>query len=71
MNSYSSYGFPQSGTSTIEGDITSNGRKFLIGNCVKCSRKTSMSANDKTNIVEGLVIFSKLWEKLLVKQVKN
>ena len=60
-----------SATKNIYGSITSKGNKASIGKCSFCNRKKSMTVSDNTIKAEGLGSFSKTWERLLQKQVKN
>ena len=46
-------------TVAIEGNITPNGRKLLIGKFVKRNRKKSVTVNDNTNKVKRLDIIHK------------
>ena len=52
-------------------DITSKCMKVLNGYCSIYNRKKSMTVSDNTIKAEGLRSFFKIWEKFLLKQVKN
>ena len=49
-----------SATIKIYGNITSKGKKVLIGYCSICNRKKSMTVGDKTIQAEVFVISSKI-----------
>ena len=78
-NSYCVGGKHYSRTTNIKGDITSNGRKMLIGKCSICNRKKSMLVSDNTIKAEGLGKFfknlgkasAKAGKKLATKVLKN
>ena len=58
-NCYCVGGRHLSRTINIKGDLTSNGRKMLIGSCAICNRKKSMIVSDNTIKAEGLGDFFK------------
>ena len=58
-NSYCVGGRHLSKTVNIKGDVTSNGRKMLVGSCAVCNRKKSMIVSDNTIKAEGLGDFFK------------
>ena len=63
-DSYCVGGRHRSATKNIYGDITSKGSKVLIGNCLVCNRKKSMTVSDDTIKAEGLSdFFEKLGKK--------
>ena len=77
-DSYCIGGKRYSGTIIIKGDLTSNGRKMLIGSCAICNGKKSMILTDNTIRAEGLGDFfknigkkglnvSKKWQKMYSK----
>ena len=61
----------RSATVKIYGDITSKGSKVLIGYCLVCNRKKSMTVSDNAIKAEELGSFLKIWERFLQKQVKK
>ena len=58
-NSYCVAGKHRSAAVKIYGDITSKGRKVLIGYCSICNRKKSMTVSDNTIKAENLGDFFK------------
>ena len=66
-NSYCVGGRHISATKIIYGDITSTGRKVLVGYCSICDRKKSMTVSDNTIKAEGLCSFFKHLGKILAK----
>ena len=70
-NSYCVGGRHLSKTINIKGDVTSNGRKMLIGSCAICKRKKSMIVSDNTIKAEGLGDFFKNLGKTSVKVGKK
>ena len=70
-DSYCVGGTHKSATENTFGDIMIKGSKLLIGYCSICIGKKSMTVSDNTIQAEGLGDFSKIWENLLVKLVKN
>ena len=70
-NSYCVGGKHYSQTTNIKGDITSNGRKMLIGKCGVCNRKKSMLVSDNTIQAEGLGKFFKNLGKASAKAGKK
>ena len=78
-DSYCVGGRHRSATVKIYGDITSKGRKILIGFCSICNRKKSMTVSDNTIKAEGLGSFfnnlgkisSKAGKKLATNALKN
>ena len=73
-DSYCVGGRHRSATVKIYGDITSKGRKVLIGYCSVCNRKKSMTVSDDTIKAEGLDFFKNLGKKGLnvsKKMAKN
>ena len=58
-DSYCVGGRHLSATKNIYGDITSTGSKVLIGFCLGCSRKKSMTVSDDTKKAEGFDDFFK------------
>ena len=70
-NSYCVGGKHYSQTTNIKGDITSNGRKMLIGKCSICNRKKSMLVSDNTIKAEGLGKFFKNLGKASAKAGKK
>ena len=78
-DSYCVGGRHRSATKNIYGDITSKGSKVLIGYCLICNRKKSMTGSDNTIKAEGLSSFfknlgkisAKAGEKLATNVLKN
>ena len=70
-NSYCVGGKHNSRTTNIKGDITSNGRKMLIGKCSICNRKKSMLVSDNIIQAEGLGKFFKNLGKASAKAGKK
>ena len=70
-NSYCVGGNHYSGTINIKGDLTSDGRKMLIGKCTICNRKKCMIVSDNTIKAEGLGSFFKNLWKISAKAGKN
>ena len=78
-NSYCVGGKHHTRTTDIKGDVTSNGRKMLIGKCSVCNRKKSMLVSDNTIKAEGLGKFfknlgkasAKVGKKLATNVLKN
>ena len=70
-DSYCVGGTHRSATVKIYGDITSKGSKVLIGYCSICNRKKSMTVSDNTIKAERLGNFLKIWERFLLRLVKN
>ena len=58
-DSYCVGGRNRSATNNIYGDITSKCSKVLIGYCLNCNRKKSLTVNDITIQAEGLSSFFK------------
>ena len=58
-DSYCVGGRRKSAKTKVYGDISSKCRKILIGYCLKCNRKKSMSVVDNTIQAEGLGDFFK------------
>ena len=61
----------RSATTKLFGDITSKCSKVLFGYCSIYSRKNSLTVSDNTIEAEGLVVFSKNWEIVLVKLARK
>jgi len=70
-NSFCVGGKHHSQTTNIKGDVTSNGRKMLIGKCSICNRKKSMLVSDNTIKAEGLGKFFKNLGKASAKAGKK
>ena len=70
-DSYCVGGRHRSSTIKIYGDITSKGRKVLIGYCSVCNRKKSMTVSDNTIKTEGLGSFFKNLGKISSKAGKK
>ena len=70
-NSYCVGGKQYSRTINIKGDLTSNGRKMLIGKCTISNRKKCMIVRDNTIKAEGLGSFFNNWGKFRLKLVKS
>ena len=75
-NSYCVGGRHHSSTSNISGDITINKKtgkevKLLVGKCVICNRKKTMSVSDNVIQAEGFGIFFKILGKSSVKVGKK
>ena len=70
-NSFCVGGRHLSKTLNIKGDVTSNGRKMLVGKCAICSRKKSMIVSNDTIQAEGLGKFFKNLGKASAKAGKK
>ena len=70
-NSYCPGGRHLSGTTNIYGAMTSNGSKYLGGQCNLCGRNKSMFVSDKVIAAEGLGDFFKSIGKIGKKLGKN
>ena len=53
------------------GDITSRGSKVIIGYCSICNRKKSILFLIILLKQKDFLVFSKIWERSLLKQAKN
>ena len=70
-NSFCVGGKHHTRTTDIKGDVTSNGRKMLIGKCSVCNRKKSMLVSDNTIKAQGLGKFFKNLGKASAKAGKK
>ena len=70
-DSYCVGGRHRSATVKIYGDITTKGSKVLIGFCSICNRKKSMTVQIILLKQKDYLVFSKIWERSLLKQAKN
>ena len=70
-NSYCVGGRHLSKTVNIKGDVTSNGRKMLVGSCAVCNRKKSMIVSDNTIKAEDSSSFFKNLGRMSAKAGKK